>query len=119
METRRWLSLDGTDVDERRFYRLWLLATATYGVGDIVTTIALVRYAPAVREGNPIVAGSIEQFGLGGLVALKWLAFFAALALSLAALHRWHDRVLSYFPPLALAGVGLFVTVLNLGLLSR
>lgn len=118
MDVRRWLSLDGTGADAERFTRLWLLATATYGVGDVVTTVALVQYAPRVSEGNPLVAVSIERFGLGGLVGLKWLAFFGALAVSLAALHHWRDRTLSYYPPLTLAVVGLLVTVLNIGLLS-
>ncbi|MFB6073161.1 MAG: hypothetical protein ABEJ88_09355 [Halobacterium sp.] len=113
-----WYSVDESIGTEDEFYWLWILATATYGVGDVVTTVALVYYAPGVREGNPVVSAALASLGLGGLVTVKLAVFFGCLALSLWSMHAWKDRVLYVFPPLVLSVVGVVLTVLNLGLLS-
>ena len=113
------LTVDPEVGNEQEFYWLWILATTTYGVGDIVTTVALVFYAPAVREGNPLVAVALQTFGLGGLVALKLAVFFGCLGLSVYAMNVWKDRFLYVFPPLVLAVVGTVLTVLNVSLLAR
>lgn len=112
-----WLSVDEAVTDEREFYWLWVAATAGYGVGDVATTVALVFYAPGLREGNPVVAAALDAFGLGGLVAVKLAVFLACLAVSVYAMHAWGDRVLYAFPPVVLAVLGTALTLVNLGLL--
>lgn len=100
--------------DAREFYLLWFVVAATYGVGDTLTTMALVD-APGLREANAVVAAALT-FGGGGLVALKIAAIGGCVGVSAwAALRR--DRFLYYFPPLLLAVLGSLVTVYNLGLL--
>lgn len=113
-----WANVDDTIGGEQEFYWLWIAATTTYGVGDVVTTVALVNYAPAVKEANPIVAVALDALGLPGLVTLKLAVFFACLALSVRAMHAWEDRVLYVFPPIVLAVLGAVLTALNLVLLS-
>ncbi|QDX39868.1 hypothetical protein [Salarchaeum sp. JOR-1] len=115
----RWLTVDGDVGNEQEFYWLWILATTGYGVGDIVTTVALVFYAPAVREGNPLVALALERLGLLGLVGVKLAAFFACLGLSVYAMHAWKDRFVYLMPPVALTAVGVLLTALNISLLVR
>ena len=66
----------------REFYSLWIAATTTYGVGDIVSTIAFLEYVPAVDEANPVVAGALDAFGLAGLVGLKIAVYLVMLWLS-------------------------------------
>lgn len=114
-----WLSLDGVDTHEGEFTRLWFVATLAYGVGDVVTTVAVVFYAPHVAEANPFVVLAMGGLGLGGLIALKLLAFGACMAISLLAIVRWDDRDLYLLPPLALTVVGLLVTASNLWLLAQ
>jgi hypothetical protein len=113
-----WRTVDEAVSTEQEFYWLWILATTTYGVGDVVTTIALVYYAPAVRESNPVVSLALDHLGLGGLVALKLAAFFGCLGLSVYAMHAWRDRFVYGFPPFVLALVGLWLTVVNIALLA-
>ena len=110
------LSLAGTPFEHREFTHLWLLAAATYGVGDVVTTTALVNHSRRVSEANPVLSLAIETFGGAGLVGLKLLAFGLCLAVSLDAA-RAGDRLWYYLPPAALACVGAFVTAFNLRLL--
>lgn len=102
--------------DRREFSWLWLIALATYGVGDIVTTIAVVRYAPHVREMNVAVRASFSVLGEGGFAGLKLFAFLICLAVSVRAARR-RDRFLYYLPPTMLAVVGMVVTVHNFHLL--
>lgn len=116
MGLSRWLTLDGTPYDAEEFTALWSIALATYGVGDVVTTIALVWFVPHLHEGNPLVAGVVGAFGQPGLVGLKLAAFGFCLLVSLAAA-RSDDRLLYYGPPAGLALVGAFTTVYNLRLL--
>ncbi|MFB6103059.1 MAG: hypothetical protein ABEJ73_10900 [Haloplanus sp.] len=110
------LSLTDTPYDATEFSRLWLIATTTYGVGDVVTTIALVQFSDSVGEANALLRTAIETFGLGGLIGLKLFAFFACLAISLTGA-RNADSALYYGPPAMLALVGAFTTVYNIRLL--
>lgn len=98
------------------FYWLWIAATATYGVGDLVTTIAFRGYVPAVTEGNPVVAAALDAFGLPGLVALKTAVYLVMLWISVVGA-RDGDRLLYYFPPVLLTAVGTYLTASNLRLL--
>lgn len=117
MRLVEWGSLAGTRTTEQEFYWLWILATTAYGVGDIVTTIALVEFTTHLVEANPFVSYAIGTYGLPGLVGLKLAAFFACLGLSVVAIRSWDDRSLYAFPPLVLTIVGLLTTVLNIRLM--
>ncbi|WP_117595099.1 hypothetical protein [Haloprofundus halophilus] len=112
MNARSWLSLDGTPVTERRFYWAWIAAAAGYGVGDVVTTIAIVAFAPGVVEGNPVMGASISSFGFAGLVGLKLAVFALCLAVSQYAA-RVGDPVVPYVLPGLLAAVGAGLTGYN------
>jgi len=98
------------------FYWLWIAATATYGVGDLVTTIAFRGYVPAVTEGNPVVAAALDAFGLAGLVALKTVVYLVMLWISVVGA-RDGDRLLYYFPPVLLTATGTYLSASNLRLL--
>lgn len=110
------VSLDNTPFDPTEFSRLWFLSALTYGVGDIVTTLALVGYSATVNEGNALLRAAIGSFGLWGLIGLKLLAFLFCLGISLYGA-RDGDSALYYGPPAMLALVGAFTTVYNLRLL--
>lgn len=116
MAVRRWLELEGTPFDEREFTRVWLVATATYGVGDVVTTMALFRFSATVYESNALLRRALETFGQAGLVGLKLAVFLVSLAVSVYAARR-ADRFLFYLPPVVLAVVGAFTTAFNVRLL--
>ena len=107
--------IDSSSYDERAFRWLWLIPLATYGVGDIVTTITLLRFTTAVNELNGLIILVVDAFGLPGFVALKLVVFLACLGISLLGA-RGEDPVLYYFPPIVLSLVGTFVTVMNLQL---
>jgi len=110
------VSFDATPFDGTEFSRLWFLATLTYGVGDVVTTLALVGYDAAVNEGNVLLKAAIESFGLWGLIGLKLFAFSVCLGISLYGA-RDDDAAVYYGPPAMLAIVGAFTTVYNVRLL--
>jgi len=112
---RSWLSLDETGFDPTEFSRLWFVATLTYGVGDIVTTLAVFR-AGGVGEGNGLLRAATATLGQAGLVGVKLAAFGVCLAVSLWAAQA-DDRIGFYLPPAALAVAGAFTTVFNLRLL--
>ncbi|MFB6143460.1 MAG: hypothetical protein ABEJ30_08990 [Halorientalis sp.] len=114
-ETAHWLTFDGVSFNPESFSRVWLLALATYGVGDVVTTIGLVWFSPVHVEANPVIAAAIALFGGGGFLALKLLAFYVCLGISLTALGD-EDPFVFYVPPLTLAAIGLFTTLYNLSL---
>ena len=109
-----WFTFQGVPYAPERFTLAWILALATYGVGDVVTTIWLVWFSPAHAEANPIVAGAISNFGGGGFLALKLLVFYAAIGVSLWGGVQYRDRLLVYGPPLVLTAVGLLVSTINL-----
>jgi hypothetical protein len=98
------------------FYSLWIAATSTYGVGDIVSTIAFLTYVPAVEEANPVVALALDSFGLAGLVALKIAVYLVMLWISVLGA-REGDGLLYYFPPVLLTAVGLYLTGSNVWLM--
>jgi len=100
----------------REFYTLWIAATTTYGVGDIVSTIAFLQYVPEVDEANPVVAAAIDAFGLAGLVGLKIAVYLVMLWISVHGA-REGDGLLYYFPPVLLTLVGLFLTTTNVWLM--
>ncbi|ERH13592.1 MAG: hypothetical protein J07HB67_02633 [halophilic archaeon J07HB67] len=60
------LSLERTRFDTTEFSRLWFVATLRYGVGDIVTTLAVFR-ADRVTEANDLVRVA-TAFGEAGPV---------------------------------------------------
>ncbi|NHN61152.1 MULTISPECIES: hypothetical protein [Halorussus] len=111
------LSLERAATTYREFVWLWIAATSGYGVGDVVTTIALVRYHPVVAEGNPLLARLLSRFGLGGLVGAKLLVFAVCFGLSFYAVRVWRDRFVYYFAPLVLLLFGVFFTVYNVRLM--
>jgi hypothetical protein len=117
MSDAAWATLEDVSFSEASFARVWLLALAAYGVGDIVTTIALVWFSPFHVEANPIIAAAIDAFGGGGFLALKLLVFYACLGISVWGAVSDDDPVLFYGPPLVLGILGLFATLHNLNLL--
>jgi hypothetical protein len=96
--------------------RIWILAVATYGVGDGLTTAALVWSAPLLREANPVVNAAIDAFGAGGLVGVKVVALAIAFGLSVWATAD-DDQFMFYLPPVVLVVVGTATTLFNLSLL--
>lgn len=111
-----WLSLDETVVSEREFTQLWTIAAATYGVGDIVTTVALIQFSSTVSEANFVVRTVTEAFGQSGFVALKFGVFLVCILLSVDAANNG-DRLLYYLPPVVLSFIGAFTTALNIRLM--
>lgn len=112
-----WFTLEDTPFDEVSFSRVWLLAVATYGVGDVVTTIALVYFSDLHTEANPVIRQAIMAFGGGGFLGLKLLVIYACIGVSIWAGLGDEDRLMFYGPPLLLAAFGAFTTWHNLGLL--
>ncbi|SFR48099.1 MULTISPECIES: hypothetical protein [Halorubrum] len=98
------------------FRWLWIAATATYGVGDLVSTIAFLEYVPTIREANPVVRFALESFGLSGLVALKIVVYLVMLWISVEGA-REGDGLLYYFPPVVLTVTGAYLTASNVRLL--
>ena len=120
MDGEAWLTLDGSLAEnrEQEFYWLWIFATLGYGVGDIVTTLALVGHSPFVKEGNVLVKWLFAVWGIPGFVTGKLVVFSISFAVSLYALNAWDDRLLYYFPPLVLTIFGGFITGYNIFLMS-
>lgn len=112
-----WLTLDKSPFDKASFSRIWLVALATYGVGDVVTTIALVYFSDLHTEANPVIRQAIMAFGGGGFLGLKLLVIYVAIGVSLWAGVGDDDRLMFYAPPLLLALVGAYTTAHNLNLL--
>ncbi|WP_435118408.1 hypothetical protein [Halolamina sp. C58] len=105
-----------TGADSREFVLLWAIAAATYGAGDVLTTLVLLYRNPNVVETNALVRAATDAFGPAGLVGLKLGVFLLCLAISVGATGR-DDRALYYLPPVALALIGAFTTSMNLRLL--
>lgn len=112
-----WVTFENAPFGERRFSNVWLLALATYGVGDVVTTIAMLYFVPALTEANPVVRFAIDTFGVGGFLALKLLVMYACLGIAIWAGLQARDRLMFYGPPVVLAVFGAFATLFNLHLL--
>lgn len=119
MVSRGRFELDGTAFAGRtdEFYWLWILATTTYGVGDVVTTLALLYFDSGVREANALVRLAVDSFGLAGLVGLKLAVFFLCLGVQVYAMGDTDDPVVVYAPPAVLAVFGAFTTAFNVRLL--
>ncbi|MBX0297198.1 hypothetical protein [Haloarcula nitratireducens] len=112
-----WLHFETSPFSERSFSWVWWLAAATYGVGDVVTTIAIIYFVPHLTEANPVVRAAITAFGGGGFLALKLLVLYAGIGISLWAGKAEDDPLSFYGPPALLTVVGLWVTAHNLALL--
>ena len=113
---RKYLAPDGGLAESSNFVRLWVLALATYGVGDIVTTIAIIEHSSDLREANALVRLSVDAFGIYGLALLKYAVFGITLAISLVAAADG-DEFFAYLPPVVLSLVGTFTMVYNVRLL--
>lgn len=117
---RDWGSLAGTTYEgrEQRFRHVWLVAAATYGVGDIVTTLAVIFFHPELTEANPLMRSAVDAWGYLGIVPLKLVVF--VLFIGVSVYFARHDETwLSYAPPAVLVVLGGTVTAYNLvGLLG-
>jgi hypothetical protein len=110
-EWYRWRRRESTEL-----FVLWGVAAATYGVGDVLTTIVLVYAVPGLGEANPFVHWGLDTFGIPGLVALKLAVFGIGIYVSrLGITHR--DRLMYYSPPVVMTCVGLAATVVNFRLI--
>ena len=88
----------------------WLLAVLCYGVGDYVTTVVAVRRY-AVVEANPVVSRLLSrQPGPLGFAVLK----LATLAVTFGGYLVIADSSIAVGIPIAVAGIGVVVTVSNL-----
>ena len=112
-----WLTLEGSSFSDRSFSTVWAVALATYGVGDVVTTISIVYFVPAFTEANPAIRWAIQSFGGGGFLGLKLLVIYACLGVSIWGGVLDEDPLLFYGPPALLTVMGLAVTGFNLALL--
>lgn len=116
VESRRF-ALEDVSVSGAVFSRVWLLALAAYGVGDVVTTIALVWFSPLYVEANPVVGAAIAAFGGGGFLGLKLVVIYACVWISLRMGLLEDDPVMFYIPPVVLVVTGAATTGFNLALL--
>lgn len=112
-----WLTFEGVSFSAEAFSAAWLFALAAYGVGDVVTTIALVWFSPFHVEANPVIAAAIGAFGGGGFLAVKLLVFYLCIGISVWYGARDDDSLLFYGPPAVLCVLGLVTTGANLALL--
>lgn len=112
-----WFTFENAAFSPGSFRAAWLLALASYGVGDVVTTIALVYFVPLATEANPAVRFAIESFGGGGFLALKLLVFYLCIGISLWGGLLDSDRLLFYGPPVVLAVFGAITTLFNLAVM--
>lgn len=97
------------------FYVLWGLAAATYGVGDMLSTLAALSVY-GLSEGNPLVSWILGQAGVQGFVLAKFVSFFVAIGISVSGASA-DDRVTYYAPPLLVTAAGLGLTLWNLSLI--
>ena len=102
-------------VRTKEFYALWLFAALTYGVGDVLSTIATVISTPGVSEANPAVKTVLENFGLPGFLLLKILVFLVLLSISVQGA-RSNDQFSYYWPPVLSTLLGVALTVWNVWL---
>jgi hypothetical protein len=109
------LRLDDTSFEAREFRWLWTVALATYGVGDIVTTVTLLYFSRRVDEMNAVIQLVVGAYGQWGLVGLKFATFLVCITVCVYGA-RTEDKLLFYLPPTALAVVGAFATAFNIRL---
>lgn len=102
--------------DSAAFYGLWFLAAATYGFGDIVSTLLAVVTAPGIVESNPIVAGVLANYGIPGFLAVKLVILVVLVWISVGGA-RDDDRFTYYWPPAVATVLGTGLTGWNLWLL--
>ncbi len=112
-----WVTFEGVSFSRETFTSVWIFALATYGVGDVVTTIALVWFSPAHVEANPLISAAIAAFGGGGFLALKLLVFYACIGIAVWGGVLDDDPLLFYLPPVVLTIMGGVTTAMNLHLL--
>lgn len=110
-----WYRFDETNFSKRQFVGVWVIATPTYGTGDILTTLSLWS-VPHLVEANWLMAAAVGQFGHLGIIAVKLAVFAIALTVSIRGIHT-EDSLSVYFPPAVLSIIGAFTTVYNLRLL--
>lgn len=95
------------------FYLLWLVATLSYGLGDILTT-SVVLVSARVSESNPFVAFLLEQFGFGGFLGAKLVIFGLLIVISVRGGIE-NERLSYYAPPVLAVVIGVGLTLSNLG----
>lgn len=119
MEIRQFLGLEdpAVAIEYCNFVFLWMMATITFGVGDLMTTFAIMAGYPHIIESNPIMAASVELLGYSGVVGLKLTVFMLALGVSVYSIRVWGDELLYYFPPMAISVAGAFTTAFNVRLM--
>jgi hypothetical protein len=103
-------------LDAGELASLWMVPTLTYGVGDMLTTMAAVNGVSALSEGNPFVATALELGGTPGFVTLKLLVLLVGLGVAVRA-GRSEDLISYYAMPTLLAVLGAFLTTYNAQLL--
>jgi len=88
--------------------RLWAIAIATFGVGDLLTTVAFLT-AELNHEGNPLAVAAIDHFGLWVLIPWKFAVFAAFVGL-----YRLAPESTRVGVPLGLALFGSLLTGWNI-----
>lgn len=96
---------------------LWLATVLVYGIGDLLTTITILRTQNHLVETNVVLATIFDTFGRPGVITLKVSVLLFAALLSVAAFTRWNDHHLYYGPPTILAIMGTAATAHNVQLL--
>lgn len=99
----------------REFYGLWFLASLTYGVGDVVSTLYATLAVPGFVEANPVVDGVLEIGGIAGFLLLKLLVLFVLISVSVQGA-RQRERFSYYWPPVVATAIGLLLTGWNVRL---
>lgn len=94
------------------FYALWAFAIATYGIGDLVSTLVALLFVPGLFEGNPIILAVLQRYGIPGFVGIKIVVFAGALWMGIRGA-RDGDWVEYYVPPVVVGIVGTALTVWN------
>lgn len=110
-ELLRWRTRASTE-----FYVLWGLAVATYGIGDIATTIVIVYFSPNLGEGNVLVHEVLSLLGVPGFLLLKLAIFGAGILISWKAVTRG-SLLFYYAPPIGMILFGAYATLVNLALI--
>lgn len=98
-----------------KFYGLWFLATLSYGVGDIFSTVYVIEFT-GIQEANPVIETLLTNFGMGGFYLFKLLVFFVLVSISVQGA-RTKDRFSYYWPPLLATILGIGLTVWNVSLI--